>query len=90
MLAQPEKVEGFGVTYKLVVEGSDGGIWRLICRQPVAIEQGDAPADCTVTVSSADFVALLERRLNPQTAFLAGRIKVSGNIGLALKLAQLF
>ena len=48
-----------------------------------------AKADCTVTVRDKDFVALMTGQLKPMMAFQMGKIKVSGNMMLALKLKSL-
>lgn len=47
-------------------------------------------ADCTVNVSMDDFQALINGRLNPMTAFMSGKIKVDGDMGVAMKLQSLF
>ncbi|MDO8526862.1 MAG: SCP2 sterol-binding domain-containing protein, partial [Deltaproteobacteria bacterium] len=36
-----------------------------------------------------DFVKLANGALNPQMAFLGGKLKVKGDMGLALKLGQI-
>lgn len=43
-------------------------------------------ADIVITVSDDDFVALAEGKLNAQQAFMQGKIKVKGNMALAMKL----
>ncbi len=43
-------------------------------------------ADIIITVSDDDFVALAAGKLNAQQAFMQGKIKVKGNMGLAMKL----
>lgn len=55
-----------------------------------SVTYGDtgAKADLTVTVSDADFVALANKELNPQQAFMRGKIKVKGNMGVAMKLGK--
>lgn len=45
-------------------------------------------ADLTVTVSEDDFVALATQKLNPQQAFMKGKIKVKGNMSVAMKLGE--
>lgn len=49
-----------------------------------------APADCTVKVSLEDFGKLMERKLDPTTAFMMGKIKIEGDMGVAMKLGRLF
>jgi len=50
----------------------------------------NAPADCTVKVSLEDFAKLMERKLDPTTAFMMGKIKIEGDMGVAMKLGRLF
>lgn len=48
-----------------------------------------AEADCTVDVSEADFAAMLSGNLNPMTAFMSGKIKVKGDMSVAMKLGTI-
>ena len=45
--------------------------------------------DTTLTISDDDFVDLALNKLNPQTAFMKGKLKIQGNIMLAQKLGPL-
>ena len=45
--------------------------------------------DCTLALSDSDFVALMTGRLNPQAAFMKGKLKIKGNVMLAQKLSAL-
>lgn len=46
-------------------------------------------ADTTLTVSDDDFVDIALGKINPQVAFMRGKLKISGNIMLTQKLVPL-
>ena len=43
-------------------------------------------ADLTISVSDDNFAAMAAGKLNAQSAFMSGKIKIKGNMGLAMKL----
>lgn len=47
-----------------------------------------AKADVTLTIGDDDYVALMTGKLNPQAAFMQGKLKIAGNMGLATKLGE--
>uniref|UniRef100_A0A8D2M7T3 Sterol carrier protein 2 n=1 Tax=Zonotrichia albicollis TaxID=44394 RepID=A0A8D2M7T3_ZONAL len=49
----------------------------------------DKKADCTITMADTDLLALMTGKMNPQTAFFQGKLKISGNMGMAMKLQNL-
>lgn len=49
----------------------------------------DGKPNTTLTVSDEDFIELASGKLNPQTAFMRGKLKVTGNLMLAQKLGPL-
>ena len=57
---------------------------------PNTVDNADRPAKCTVKVSLADFAQLAARKLDPTTAFMMGKIKIEGDMGVAMKLGKLF
>uniref|UniRef100_A0A9J7ZJC9 Sterol carrier protein 2 n=1 Tax=Cyprinus carpio carpio TaxID=630221 RepID=A0A9J7ZJC9_CYPCA len=46
-------------------------------------------ADCTIAMSDSDLLELMTGQLNPQTAFFQGKLKITGNMGMAMKLQNL-
>uniref|UniRef100_W5MGD7 Sterol carrier protein 2 n=1 Tax=Lepisosteus oculatus TaxID=7918 RepID=W5MGD7_LEPOC len=46
-------------------------------------------ADCTITMSDSDLLSLMTGKMNPQTAFFQGKLKITGNMGMAMKLQNL-
>ncbi|KAL4227624.1 hypothetical protein ACF0H5_013065 [Mactra antiquata] len=47
-------------------------------------------ADCTIIISDDDLIDLASGKLNGQTAFMQGKMKIKGNIMTAQKLSDLF
>lgn len=50
------------------------------------VTEDDAPADSTVKVSWDDWQALAGGSLNPMTAFMSGKLKVEGDMSVAMQL----
>jgi putative sterol carrier protein len=75
---------GFNRSVKLDT-GADG----VIVINGTTITTADGPADCTVSLTLDDLNALLAGDLSPTMAFMTGRIKVQGDMTIAMGLGQL-
>ena len=69
-------------------QGGNGG--SVLAHGKTAEVDSDAEADCTIAVRKADFIALAKGDLDPMMAFMSGKLKVSGDISVALGLQSLF
>lgn len=65
--------------------GEDGVI---VLADGTATDQ-DQSTDCTLKLSEENLSKLLIGKLNPMTAVMLGKIKISGNPAVAMKLAEL-
>jgi len=54
------------------------------------ISTDNKDADTTISISLEDMEALMSGNLNPMTAFMTGKIKVKGDMSVAMKLQSLF
>lgn len=75
--------EGFDGTAKFVM-GDEGS---FIVDESGARE-GDADADVTLSADVETFQQIFEGDLNPTTAFMSGSLKIDGDMGAAMRLAQ--
>ncbi len=50
------------------------------------VSNENSPADCTITVSKDDLVAMTTGELDPTTAFMTGRLKIAGDMSAAMAL----
>lgn len=86
-----EKVRGiYGFKVKNGPGGAEG-YWVINAKEGKGkvTFNGTEKCDVTFVVNDCDVVELISGQLNPQKAFFQGKIKVQGNMGLAMKLTDL-
>ena len=65
----------------------DDGIVLLDAKQvPNVVSNDDGPADCTLKISMADFLAMTQGELDGTTAFMMGKLKIDGDMSIAMRL----
>lgn len=72
--------------------GDGGGTYHCaIADGSCEVNEGahDAP-DMTVTMEASDFVSMIDGSLDGMSAFMSGKLRVSGDMGLAMKMQTLF
>jgi NAD(P)-dependent dehydrogenase (short-subunit alcohol dehydrogenase family)/putative sterol carrier protein len=75
--------------FKFVVTGDAPETWVLDLKSKGTVTKGDGDSDVTMTLSDADFVDLFQGKLNSTSAFMQGKLKIDGNMMLAMKLESL-
>lgn len=82
-------IAGVEATLRQVVTAPDGdrAYWIRIAGGAVEVGGGDpGTVDVTVTQDYPTAVAMARGELNPVTAFMTGRLKVDGSMGVLMKL----
>ena len=70
--------------------GGKGATWTVDAKGGNCVKPSAPPkADCTITISDADFVAMSTGKLNGMQAFMSGKMKIKGNMALAQKFGAL-
>ena len=83
------KTAGMTNSYRFDIEGA--GEWTVDVRDgKVAVNEGGADADVTISATEDNFTKIVAGELNPTSAYMTGKIKVKGDMGAAMKLQKLF
>ncbi len=77
---------GYRVQFDL---GDDGAIFWDGTTSPPIVDNTAREADTTMTLSLANLEALIGGALNPTMAYMTGKLKIQGSMGVALKIGQL-
>lgn len=89
---QCEKAGDTKAVIKIELSGEGGGVWTVNVGngQCTVTPDGDQPAQATISASADDFLALMQGQLNPVSAFMMGKIRVTGDMALVMKFQQWF
>ncbi len=79
---------GLGGSIKFIL-GEDGVIYLDASVVPNIISNENVDADCVISLSSDDFLQMRNGDIDPTTAFMMGKLKIEGNMSLAMKLQGL-
>ncbi|KAJ3352749.1 hypothetical protein HDU83_007697 [Entophlyctis luteolus] len=87
--AKSDAIKKVNGVFHLVVKNAAGkeNTWTIDLKEKGDVLLGaEGKADITISLSDDTFVDLADGKINGQKAFMAGKLKVKGNIGLATKL----
>lgn len=76
---------GLGKTLKFDF-GDMGKIFVDGVSSPNTVSNDDKPADCTLQLGWEDFLNMSQGKLDPTMAFMQGKLKVLGDMSIAMKL----
>jgi putative sterol carrier protein len=80
---------GLGGTLKFDF-GEPGSVYIDGKSSPNTVADGDGKsADCTITVSLETFEKMVKGELDGTSAFMQGKLRVAGDMGLAMKLGPI-
>lgn len=84
---------GVNATYQFDLTGDGGGTWQVaVANGGCTVAQGapNASPNITITMAAGDYLDMINGKLNPQMAFMGGKLKIKGDMSLALKMQQIF
>ena len=88
----PEKAEDMDAVIQFKLTGDEASDWIVIIKDGACkVEEGlhDAPT-MTLSADSADYKDIVTGKVNPMNSFMQGKVKLQGNLNLAMKFADIF
>ncbi|MEW6286327.1 MAG: SCP2 sterol-binding domain-containing protein [Chloroflexota bacterium] len=88
----PEKAVGLDAVIQFKFTGAEAGEWYAVIKDgKVTVEKGAHPSPkMTLTADSGDYVKIFTGELDGMQAFMQGKLKLAGDLNLAMKLTQMF
>lgn len=89
---QPEKAAGVDARVQFHLTGAQGGDWVAVIRdQKLSVEPGTVPnPTLSFSADTADIMNMFTGKLNPVQAYMTGKVQMQGDMGLAMRLANMF
>ena len=89
---QPSKAAGINKTIQYDISGDQGGTWHAVIKDgSCVVNSGPATSpDLTLTMSGQDWLDMVGGKLSGQMAFMSGKLKLKGDMGLAMKVGSIF
>jgi putative sterol carrier protein len=87
-----EAAKGLNAVYQFDLSGDGGGKWHVIINNDSCQVNEGAAASPSITISmtAQDYLDMLSGKLNGQMAFMTGKLRIAGDMGLALRMQSLF
>jgi putative sterol carrier protein len=87
-----DRAQGVSATVQYDITGDGGGTYHVqIADGTCAVREGAAASPVlTLTMSAQDWVDMVTGKLNPQMAFMSGKLKHKGDMGLLMRLGGMF
>jgi putative sterol carrier protein len=88
----PDAARQVNAVYVFKIAGDGGGEWTVdLASATPSIQKGVQPgAQCTIEVQHSDFINMLQNPALGMQLFMQGKLRVSGDPMLAMKLQKLF
>src|SRR5215469_6336466 len=83
---------GLTKTFQWNITGDEAGVWafKIVHGVGQLIPGGVEEPDVTITISDKNWLAIAEGKKDSFKAFMTGKLKVTGDLTLAMKVPQLF
>jgi putative sterol carrier protein len=87
-----DKAAGTNATIQYDISGDGGGTWNAVIKDGTCTVSPGAATNpnLTLQIGAQEWLDMLSGKQSGQMLFMSGKLKVKGDMGLAMKLGSLF
>ena len=87
-----DAAKGMNSVIQFNLTGDGGGQYHVAIKDGACTvsEGAHASPNMTMTMAASDYVDMISGKLNGQMAFMSGKLKIAGDMSLAMKMQTLF
>jgi putative sterol carrier protein len=88
----PDKAGDMDAIIQFDLSGEEAGQWHVVIKDQTCkvVESAHENPTMTLAADSQDYKDIVTGRLAPMKAFMDGKVKLQGNLNLAMKFAEIF
>lgn len=87
-----DRAAGTNAVVQYDISGDSGGTWHAVIKDGTCTVNAGAATNpnLTLQVGAQDWIEVSTGKQNPQMLFMSGKLKLKGDMGLAMKLGSMF
>ena len=88
----PAKAKGVNAVIQLNATGEGGGLYyTTVSEGKATLTEGTAPnPTVTINVAAKDWIDMMSGSLDPTRAFMQGKLRITGDLGLMMRFQSMF
>ena len=89
---RPDKASGTSAVIQYDISGDGGGTWHAVIKDGACtVSPGPAQnPNLTLSIAAPDWLDMLTGKQSGQMLFMSAKLKIKGDMGLAMKLGSMF
>lgn len=87
-----EASKGLDAVFQFDLSGDGGGKWYVTVKnQTCDVKEGTNPSpNVTISMAAQDYLDMTTGKANPQMLFMSGKLRIAGDLGLAMRMQSVF